>query len=242
MNDTVECRIRCCVLIPAFREQGRIGGVVGRARASGADVVVIDDGSPDACGAEAEAAGAIVLRHPVNRGKGAALQTGFDYARREGYDVAITMDADGQHDPAEIPAFLEAYARTRIPVLIGNRMADAHDMPWVRRTTNRTMSRLLGRVMNQYIPDTQCGYRLYRCDILPLVATDTTGFAAESEVLLKLAERGVRMDSVRIRTIYGSERSKIRPCSDTLRFVGMLLRHQREQRRSRRGRRVTPHA
>jgi glycosyltransferase involved in cell wall biosynthesis len=218
-----------CVVLPAFREAARIAPVVAAACAQGATVLVVDDGSPDETAAVAEAAGAVVLRHPVNRGKGAALETGFAEASRRGCDVVITMDADGQHDPAELRNFIEAYQRTGIPVLIGSRMAEMDTMPWVRRATNRFMSWLLSRMMGQYVPDTQCGYRLYRSDVLPLVVAGAQGFAAESEVLLRLAARGVRMDSVRIRTIYGTEISKIHPVRDTLRFIGMLRRYRREQ-------------
>jgi len=221
--------LKWCAIVPAYREERHIGDVVSAARAQGADVLVVDDGSPDGTSAAAEAAGARVLRHPRNRGKGAALATGFIEAQRLCYDVVITLDADGQHDPAELPKFVEAYQRTGIPVLIGNRMADIRGMPRLRRLTNRLMSHLLSRVMGYYVPDTQCGYRLYRADLLSLLATDARGYAAESEVLLRLAARGVRMDSVRIRTIYGDEKSKICPVRDTVRFICMLHRLRRER-------------
>lgn len=227
--------LRACAVVPAYREETRIADVVSRIRSQPVDVVVVDDGSPDGTAAAAERAGARVLRHPVNRGKGEALATGFRHAREQQYEVVLTLDADGQHDPAEIPKFLEAYQRTRIPVLIGSRMADTTTMPRLRRWTNRFMSRLLSRSMGQYIPDTQCGFRLYRCDVLPLVSTGAPRFEAESEILLNLAGRGVRMDSVRIRTIYGDEKSKIRPGRDTVRFFAMLLRHGLGHRRRRKG-------
>lgn len=232
--------LRVCIVVPAFREEKRIGDVVRRIRAHVPDVVVVDDGSGDGTAAEAERAGAIVLRHPVNQGKGVALATGFKYARERGYEALVTMDADGQHDPEDLPGFLEAYQRTGIPVLIGNRMADVQGMPWVRRWTNRFMSWLLSRIMGQYVPDTQCGYRLYRCDILPFLSAGSERFAAESEVLLHLSQRGVRMDAVRIRTIYGDEKSKIHPGADTLRFFGMLLRFRREERKRREAVRQSP--
>lgn len=225
--------LKWCALIPAFREEKHIGAVVRVARANGADVLVVDDGSPDATAKEAEAAGAMVLRHAVNRGKGAAMETGYREAQRRGYEVVVTLDADGQHDPADLPKFIDTYQRTGIPVLLGNRMATSDQMPLVRRLTNRLMSGLLSRMMGCYIPDTQCGYRLYRTDLLSLAPTGIQGFAAESEVLLRLAARGVRMDAVRIRTIYGGEKSKIQPMRDTVRFLHMLWRYRREARGSR---------
>lgn len=226
--------LKWCALIPAYSEEAHIGAVVTAARAQGGDVLVVDDGSPDATASVAEAAGAVVIRHSVNQGKGAALATGYKAASERDYEVVVTLDADGQHDPAELPKFIDVYQRTGIPVLIGNRMADAESMPFVRRCTNRFMSWLLGRLMGCYIPDTQCGYRLYRADVLQWVGTGSQGFAAESEVLLRLATRGVRMDSIRIRTIYGNEKSKIRPGRDTLRFVRMLIHYRHEMHARRR--------
>ena len=213
--------------MPAYNEATRIGPVIEEARKYIADVVVIDDGSKDDTAKVAEKAGAVVLVQPQNKGKGAALARGFVYAREKGFEVAITMDSDGQHLPAELPKFIEAYRRTRIPVLIGSRMGNLDSMPTIRRWTNLFMSWLLSRMMGQYVADTQCGYRLYRCDVLPLVSTDSERFAAESEILLNLARRGARMDSVRISTVYGTEKSKIHPLADTWRFTKMLWRHRR---------------
>ncbi len=220
---------RYAVVIPAYCEAERIGPVIAGARAYPVHVIVVDDGSPDSTADVARAAGAEVIRHPENRGKGQALQTGFQRARELGCEAVITLDGDGQHDPAEIPRFIEAYERTRIPVLIGNRMWDQGGMPLVRRLTNRFMSWLLSREMGWYVPDTQCGYRMFRADLLPFVKTESDRFAAESEILLRLAARGLRMDSVRIRTIYGRERSKIRPLADTIRFWRMLRRWRRSR-------------
>lgn len=222
---------RICVIIPAFREEKRIGDVVRAVRRSGLDVVVVDDGSQDATATVATEAGAKVIRHERNQGKGVALNTGFEYARKSGYDAVITMDADGQHSPDEVPKFIEAYVRTGIPVLVGNRMADVKGMPLVRRLTNQFMSWLLSRAMGQYVPDTQCGFRLYRCDVIPFVSAQAERFAAESEILLHIAARGIAIGAVRITTIYADEKSKIRPGVDTVRFLAMLLRYRRERDR-----------
>jgi glycosyltransferase involved in cell wall biosynthesis len=219
-----------CVIIPAFHEETRIAAVVRAVREQGLDVVVIDDGSGDRTAAEAEVAGAKVVVHPQNLGKGVALNTGFNYARENGYNAVITMDADGQHAPAEAVKFIDAYVRTGIAVLIGNRMADAENMPRIRLWTNQFMSWMLSRVMGQYVPDTQCGYRLYRCDVLPFVSARSERFAAESEMLLHVAARGIRMGSVRVSTIYADEKSKINPLVDTFRFFSMLHHYRRTMR------------
>ena len=173
-----------CVVIPAFREAERIASVIKRARGHCAHVVVVDDGSPDQTAEVAEAAGATVLRHADNKGKGAALETGFVHAVKSRFDFVITMDADGQHAVADIPAFLAAYREQNVPVIIGNRMAHPRSMPLIRKLTNRFMSWLLSREMGQRVPDTQNGYRLYRCDVLDAVQVSSARFAAESEILL----------------------------------------------------------
>jgi glycosyltransferase involved in cell wall biosynthesis len=233
MNSAPRHECKPCVVIPAYREQRMIGDVVQRVRKYVPTVVIVDDGSSDRTAEEAAAAGAVVIRHARNLGKGVALNTGFEHARRNGFDCLITMDADGQHDPADIPRFIEAYERTGIPVLIGNRMGMLSNMPLVRKLTNRYMSWLLSRAMRQYVPDTQCGFRLYRCDVLPFIETQSARFAAESEILLHIAARGIRMDSVPITVIYNEGKSKINPLRDTFRFFLMLSRHYKSRRRLR---------
>ena len=233
MSPTSRHKQKPCVVIPAYREQRMIHNVVERVRKYVQPVIVVDDGSPDRTAAEAADAGAVVVRHTLNMGKGVALNTGFNYARQNRFDYLITLDADGQHDPADIPRFIEAYERTGIPVLIGNRMGALSNMPQVRKWTNRYMSWLLSRAMNQYVPDTQCGFRLYRCDVLPFIEAQSARFAAESEILLHIASRGIRMDAVPIAVIYNEEISKISPIHDTFRFFLMLSRYYRSRNRSR---------
>lgn len=229
MNPPAHNYSACCVVVPAFLEEHRIAEVVGRILKIVRPVIVIDDGSPDRTAERAAAAGATVLRHERNRGKGAALHTGCAYAKDHGFEVVITMDADGQHAPADIPRFMQTYLQTGMPVLVGNRMDTPVAMPRIRRWTNRFMSWLLSREMKQAVPDTQCGFRLYRCDVLPSEAPQAAGYAAESEILLQLAGRGVRMGSVPITVIYQDETSKIHPLRDTLRFFRMIRRYRRRR-------------
>lgn len=221
--------LKTCVLIPAYREEARIGAVVRETLDYCPDVIVIDDGSSDDTDKVAAEAGAVVLDHVHNQGKGAALQTGFDYAREHGFDLAITLDADGQHAPSDIPAFQQAYARTHSVVLVGNRMGDLADMPPLRRFVNRYMSTKLSRVMGQYVPDSQCGFRLYHRSVFPEALQDKTSrrYAAESEILLRLALKGHKIGTVAIQTIYGDETSKVNPVTDTFRFFRMLRRFRK---------------
>ena len=221
--------LKTCVLIPAYNEEKRVGAVVREVLEYCPDVIVVDDGSPDGTDKVAAEAGAIVLEHVHNQGKGAALQTGFDYAREHGYDLAITLDADGQHAPSDIPAFLQAYERTHSPVLVGNRMGDVAAMPRLRRFVNRFMSDLLSRVMGQHVPDSQCGFRLYHRSAFPAGPYDAHSqrYAAESEILLRLALEGRKIGAVTIQTIYGDEKSKVHPLADTVHFFRMLRRFKK---------------
>ncbi len=220
-----------CAIIPAYREGGRIGSVVKDVLARGADAVVVDDGSPDSTAEEARGAGAIVLQLDSNEGKGVALETGFRYAREQGYSFVITMDADGQHDPSDMDALIRAHTAGGFPVVVGSRMWDKGRMPLVRRLTNRFMSWLLSREMGQFVPDTQSGYRLYAREVLGMLHVDSTRFAAESEVLLSLSDAGVKIGSAPIQVIYLDEKSKINPVRDTIRFFSMLADYRRRKRR-----------
>lgn len=228
MDQKIPAEPRGCALIPAYLEEQRIRGVVQKALQYIRPIVVIDDGSPDHTAAEAAAAGAIVIRHEKNLGKGAALNTGFAYAVKQKFDYVITMDADGQHAPADIPGFIEAYRRTGVSALVGNRMADPGKMPLVRKLTNIFMSWYLSRQMGQYVPDTQCGFRLYAAQILPHLAAESSRYAAESETLLRAAAQNIKIGSVPIQVIYRDEKSKIRPFRDTIRFFRMVRRFRKE--------------
>lgn len=220
--------LKGCALIPAYLEERRIRGVVQDVLQYIQPAIVIDDGSPDQTSAEASSAGAVVIKHEKNLGKGAALNTGFAYALKEKFDYVITMDADGQHAPADIPVFIEAYRRTGVSVLVGNRMADPKGMPLVRKLTNIFMSWYLSKQMGQHVPDTQSGFRLYAAQALPFLATQSERYAAESETLLRLAVKKIKIDSVPITVIYRDEKSKIRPFRDTIRFIRMVRQFRKE--------------
>ncbi len=221
--------MKWCCIIPAYCEAERIGPVVAAARRQCDAVFVVDDGSPDDTSVCAERAGARVIRHEVNQGKGAALGTGFDVARAENFDAALTLDADGQHDPDDIPAFLDVFQKTGAQVIVGSRMSDLNHMPAIRKWTNWFMSWLLSRQMGQWVPDTQCGFRFFARKAFPDARVGASGFAAESEVLLRLADAGFTIASAPIKTIYGSEKSKIHPVRDTIRFFSMLRRYRKNR-------------
>ena len=212
------------VVLPAYREAGRVEAVVRGCLRHVPKVLVVDDCSPDRTAEQAAEAGAEVIRHPTNRGKGAALKTGFGHLLVLGFTHAIAMDADGQHDPECIPAFIAAVTAPGVLMVLGNRFKDVRGMPWLRRVTNRLMSWLIGLICRTPIPDSQCGYRLVRLDNPSLYSATSDHFEYESEVLILTARAGGGIVSVPVPTTYGDERSKIRPWADTMRFLRLLLR------------------
>jgi len=213
-------------VIPAFNAAATIGDVVTRCAVIGVldQVLVIDDGSGDETADNAAGAGAVLIKHEVNRGKGAALRTGFAYAVEQDYDAVITLDADGQHEPESIPDFLDQFEAEGYPVILGNRMLDPAGMPWLRRATNRTTSWIVSRIAGQEINDSQCGYRFYTTSVLTRVHLEMDRYDAESEILVKAAATGFKVGAVPIRTIYADESSFISPWRDTLRFIRMVIR------------------
>jgi glycosyltransferase involved in cell wall biosynthesis len=196
-------------LIPAFEEGPRIAAVVEAARRF-LPVVVVDDGSTDDTGTRAEAAGAIVIRQVPNAGKGAALRSGFRHALASGAAAAVTLDADGQHDPAEIPTFVEAFRERRPELIVGRR--DFAVMPPVRRLSNVLGGATLSLALGRRVPDNQSGYRLVGRQLMrAMLQSDESGFEFEVEMIARCIALGLPLEWVPIRTIYAGEPSHIKP-------------------------------
>jgi glycosyltransferase involved in cell wall biosynthesis len=221
-------------LIPAYQEGPRISAVVyGVVRHLPA--VVVDDGSTDDTAARAEAAGATVLRQVPNAGKGAALRTGFAYALERGAEAVVTLDGDGQHDPAEIQGFLAARQRSGAELVIGRR--DFRSMPLVRRASNTLGRMAISVALGRDVPDNQSGYRLIGAALLPaLLDSREAGFAFEVEMIARCIALDLPLAWLPIRTIYAGEPSHIRPLAhftSFLRAVGDARRIVREGNRTR---------
>ena len=226
-------RTNVAALIPCYFEERFIRDVASRVKAQLDTVLVVDDGSTDATETNARAAGVEVIKHTVNQGKGAAIKTGLKaLSERPGIEYALVLDGDGQHAPEEIPRFLAAANETHAQMLVGNRMSDVEKMPFVRKLTNRFMSWQISRVCGQFVPDSQCGFRMIHKDLLPaMVAIETTKFDYETEMLVVASRRGCKVGAVPISTIYGDEKSKIHPVRDTIRFYEMMARFRREAKK-----------
>jgi glycosyltransferase involved in cell wall biosynthesis len=214
-------------VIPAFNEEKHIGDVVRRTLAKLEHVVVVDDGSKDATAAEARTAGAEVIVHPQNRGKGETIRTGLRHWQDRQLDWVLILDADAQHRPEEIDRFFEAISQSDAKMFIGNRMNDLSRMPLLRQMVNRYMSRKISRLCGQNIPDTQCGFRMLHRQLIPEMLVGADRFDYETEMLIVASRKGFRIDSVLITTVYCDEVSSIHPVRDTLRFLKLMRRYNR---------------
>jgi len=213
-----------CVIVPAYNEARDIAGVVKSIKELGLSVLVVDDGSVDHTAEIARNSGADILRNEINRGKGASLIAGFHYVLSGDFDAVITMDADGQHSPQDLPYFLQFAQEKNADIIIGNRMTKVKSMPLLRLATNKFMSWLISKIAKQKIPDTQCGFRFIKCSALRKMDLKTTKYEIESEVLIKASRLGLRIDSIPIRTIYQGEKSRINPIFDTVRFFKFIIK------------------
>jgi len=213
---------RILALIPGYQEGPRIGHVVGAA-ARHLPVLVVDDGSTDDTASQAEAAGARVLRQVPNAGKGAALRAGFRLALEEGWDAIVTLDADGQHDPDEIPRFVAAFSAPgahgpRPELVIGRR--DFARMPPLRRLSNTLGTAAFSWAVGQAVPDNQSGYRLLgRRLMAAMLDSREAGFEFEVEMIAICLRRGWTLDWVPIKTIYAGEPSHVKPMAHLRHFV-----------------------
>ncbi len=215
--------MKICVVIPAFNESKEISGLVKKIKEKNLEILVVDDGSTDSTAQIALSAGAVVLKNPVNEGKGVCLRKGFKYALENNFDAVITMDGDGQHLPEDLPDFIRLGDDPKSDIIVGNRMLKTRDMPFIRVLTNRFMSWMISSLSKQKIPDTQCGYRLIKRRVLEKIDLKTSNFEIETEILINASRMGFKISSVPIKTVYRGEKSQINPLLDTLRFLKFIL-------------------
>jgi glycosyltransferase involved in cell wall biosynthesis len=216
-----------CAVIAAYNEERHIARVVLGTRRHVPDVVVIDDGSIDRTGEEARTAGATVIRHDRNMGKGCALRTGLAHVLARPFSHVLFLDADLQHDPDEIPKLLDAAARGAGDFVLGEREFLKGAMPAPRFYSNVIGSRALSWFIGADVVDSQSGFRLIRSDLLRRATLTGRGYEIETEMLIKLTRAGARLDRVTIsRLHYDGVRSHIRPIRDTTRTCFLAVRYR----------------
>jgi len=222
-----DIRSQTAAVIPAYQDEKHIGDIVRRTREQLDHVLVIDDGSTDQTAQRAREAGAEVIVHNQNRGKGEALKTGLGHWASREIAWVVLLDSDGQHLPEEIDRFVAAAGSATEPTFfIGNRMNNLAGMPLIRRVVNRYMSKRISRVCGQEIPDTQCGYRMLDRQLIPEMLGGAHRFDYETEVLIIASRKGYRIESVPISTVYTDQVSKIHPMRDAIRFIKLMWRYR----------------
>jgi glycosyltransferase involved in cell wall biosynthesis len=200
--------VKVLCAIPCLNEEVAIGSVVLRARAHSDDVLVIDDGSKDRTAAVARMAGATVITHDVNRGKGAAYMTLWRYTREHGFDALVVLDGDGQHDADEIPLLL-AELKAGADLVIGARWGATTEMPWWRRIGKRALDYTTAMATDRKpgvggprLTDSQSGFRAYSARALATIEPAQAGFAVESQMLIDASEKGLKLAETRIHCRY----------------------------------------
>lgn len=211
-----------CVVIPAYNASSTIGNIVIGALKHVPKVIVADDGSTDNTAVAASRAGAEIVIIDKNRGKGNALRVLFQKTIDEGYDAVISMDADEQHDPEEIPKFLAAHIVHPEDIISGSRMDQKEKIPRARYNSMCIAQYYISLAANQFLEDTQCGFRLYPLSIIKKIRLKTERFVTETELLMKAGDMGADIRFVSIKTIYNENGTHFKPVKDIVAIIAYV--------------------
>ncbi len=215
--------MKILALVPCYNAEDFIEDTIIDIKRYMKDILVIDDGSTDkSYQVMSRVKGINILRHKHNKGKGAALKTGFKYAIDNGFDAVITIDADGQHKASDIPKFLSK--ASKYDLIVGSRMHNVRNMPLRRVIANSVSSFLVTLKCRQKVPDSQSGYRLISTKLIKDIKLDLNDYQMETEMLIKAAKMGYALGYVNIKTIYGEEVSHINPFTITWRFFRVMFK------------------
>jgi glycosyltransferase involved in cell wall biosynthesis len=211
-----------CAIIPFYNEKETLNTVLEETAKFVDYIIAVNDGSNDNLYLEERKRSFVeIIELDKNFGKGKALSVGFEKAVSSGFDYVITLDADLQHEPKYIPKLINNLKL--YDIVIGNRLNNLRGMPLQRRLSNKLTSLLLTVKTGQEILDSQCGFRAFRRVVLEQIKTYNTGFEAESEILIKAAKKGFTIGFIDISTIYGNEKSKMRPLDAIIGFLRVLF-------------------
>ena len=213
---------KIAAVIPFFNERSTINQIIQLTLKHVDTVIAVDDGSVDNSSENIVLGeNIILLKNTTNCGKGFALRKGLSYAIENEFDELITLDADLQHNPDEIPLLC---SRLKVyHIVIGNRLNNLNGMPIQRRISNKITSYLLSIKTKQKILDSQSGFRAYRAEVIKNVETNEDGYEAESEIIISAARKGYQIGFTDISTIYGDEISKINPIKSSIGFIKLLF-------------------
>ncbi len=212
-----------CVVIPAYNVADAIESVVRGASRYVSTVFVADDGSSDATAEIAAKAGAVVVRNTENKGKGDALKKLFAAAAQAGFRAVISMDGDGQHDPEELPRFIAKHLQHPDSIIVGSRMRSRENIPRARYNSMHIARFYISYAANQFIEDTQCGYRVYPLELIGKMALTQDLYVTESEILIKAGDLGRQIHFIQIGAIYGQIRSHFRPVLDITAITAYII-------------------
>ena len=216
--------------IPAYNEEKTIAPIVIGAQKHADKVIVCDDGSRDMTAQIAESLGAIVVRHPSNMGKGATLRTLFEKSLSEGAKVVVTLDADGQHDPAEIPVVVRPVIEGTADISIGARFHGKNHIPYYREVGNRFLNVLTNMGNGDKLVDTQSGFRAYSRQALEDIDVKEDGMGADSQILLDARKNRLRITESMVSVTYGDETSTHHPIRHLGDVLLSLVRYAAEER------------
>ena len=221
---------KIAILIPAYNEEKYIDNVIKNCLKYSLDIIVIDDGSTDdtlkiiMSIPEPKNFKIIPIRHPVNKGKGQSLKTGFKYILSNNYSGVITLDADGQHDTGEIKNFFKVVEEENPDLIIGNRLGNTRSMPFIRLATNVFTSWIISNIAGRKVSDVQCGFRYISSKALKKIRLETKNFDTEPEIIIKASWLGYKIKNISISTIYHKDFiSYVNPVKDTIKFFRLVF-------------------
>ncbi len=217
---------RVVVCIPAFNEEKTIGRVIQSAQVFADYVLVCDDGSTDHTSTEVLRNGAVLVRHDKNQGKGVALRTLLHEASKFEPDVLVTLDADGQHDPADVPSLATPILDGSADVVVGSRFSGVNVIPFYRRLGNSLLSVLTNWTARTRVRDTQSGFRAYSSRVISNISIMEEGMGVDSEILIKAARGGFRIAERAVSVTYAGDTSTFNPVSHMFRVLWALVRSQ----------------